>query len=164
MATIAEARERYDDARAMALEALEEYRSEGDHWSEALTLANLGNIACQVYAPAEAEDWYCRSLSALAELGDLAHAALVLRQLAAVAAYQEHYERAATLAGAAHALQEASGRPVPASHAQDFQDTLGTLRNVMPGSQFEVSWASGSAMDLDDAARYALRSSSRSTT
>jgi hypothetical protein len=64
-------------------------------------------------------------------------------------------ERAAKLVGAADALRQAIGTPLPAHEAADRNDTVAGCSAALGEAQFRAAFESGSALPLADAVRLA---------
>ncbi len=133
-------------AKRMAAEGISLARRLGDHWLRGMLLVNLGDTACEEYDAPNARDHYVEALPLLTGVGDLPHAALVLRQLAAVVAYQEDHASAAVLLGAAEAAQEASGTTLPEDHAEDLEATEAAVRKALSVAAYERARARGCAL------------------
>ncbi len=139
-------------SRTMALRALPIIEARGDIWTAAVVRSTLGDIACEAYEPREAMEQYARAIEGFALTGDLYHGSGVLRQSAAVLAYLGAHREGATLAGAARAAEERSGRGMEAGAAEDFADTISGLQASLPPDVFDAAWADGASMDLNAAA------------
>ncbi len=144
-------------AKALASEGLALARRLGDHWLRGVLLVHLGDIACEEFDAPTARSLYIEALPLLTDVGDLAHAAQVLRQLAAVSAYEENPTSAAVLLGAAEAAQEASGTRLPEDHAADLKATESAVRTKMSAADFERARARGRELDASEVATWLER-------
>jgi hypothetical protein len=83
-----------------------------------------------------------------------------LEALMWVAAERGQPHRAAHLGGAAEALREALGVPLPADGRAGHDQTLAALRAALGEESAATAWAAGRALALEDAITLALESSS----
>ena len=87
----------------------------------------------------------------------LNHPILVsLEGLARVAVAQGRMQRAARLCGAAAALREDRGWPLPPAKRVEHERTTAAAREALGKEAFEAAWAEGHAMPLEDAINVAL--------
>ena len=112
----------------------------------------------------DAADLLKQGLSLAAEAGDQPGLAYYLEALAAVAAQQDHPERAASLLAAATALLEANGSGwlhayVPRAPHDD--SILAGLRARTTDAAFERAWAYGRSLTSTSVVRYALQETPR---
>jgi non-specific serine/threonine protein kinase len=130
----------------------------GDEGKAAYPLTHLGRIACREGRYAEARALLQESTRILRRVGDRRLLAECLDDLAEVARFQDHAERAARLFGASQALREPMRRPskiaveVYAGHVARLRDTLGE-------AAFTAAWEAGRALTWQQAADYALEDS-----
>jgi hypothetical protein len=155
-----------DDAAARdLLEAgLVEARRHGHALGIADSLAALGWLALCAGDLGSARAFYAESLKLVQELGHRLEVPACLEGLAAVAYGNEDArgdgERSARLLGAAHALREAMGLPVPPDRRPGTERCLEAVRAALGGAAFASAWADGQAMSLEDAIAYALADAS----
>jgi serine/threonine-protein kinase PknK len=118
----------------------------------AWSLNELGVVAHRRGDLGRAEALLEESLGVHHDLGDRWRIASVLEALAGTACAQGEFERAARLFGAAEALREAIGTPVPLCERPDRD------RNVAAASTRldDAVWAEGRAMSVGEAVGYAL--------
>ncbi len=67
-----------------------------------------------------------------------------------------HWEGAARLSGAAEALREALGTPVPPVNRAEYERNVRAMRAQIDEKAFAAAWAEGRAMTLQQATAYAL--------
>jgi len=79
-----------------------------------------------------------------------------LEGLAAIAVADGRHERAALLLGAADALRQSIGTPLPAHEAADRNDAVAGCSAGLGQSRFRSAFAEGQVMSLGDAARLGL--------
>ncbi len=96
------------------------------------------------------------SLTMLRELGAKARICECVEGLASMACAQGQPERGARLFGAAQALREAIGAPMPRSDHVAFDPQVDTLRATLGDAAFVTAWAQGRAMTLEQAVECAL--------
>jgi predicted ATPase/class 3 adenylate cyclase len=97
-----------------------------------------------------------RSLRLCHELGERRELAERLEALAAVARAQGQLVRAARLLGAAAALRDTHGPPVPPIDQADREHQVAALRAAMGEETFATAWAAGGALSLHEAVALAL--------
>ena len=66
-------------------------------------------------------------------------------------------EHAARLLGAAAALREALGIPVPASEREDHDRAVAATRTALGETAFAAAWAAGRALPVEEAVNEALQ-------
>jgi tetratricopeptide (TPR) repeat protein len=149
------AREQGDAARARALqeESLTLFRELDDRRNIAYTLTNLGNLACDQGDFARATLLHQESLALHRELGDKEGIATNLEGMARVATAPdtapEVLVRAARLLGAADALREAIGMPLPPNDRQSYERTTAATRAAVGEHAWAAAWAEGEGMQLE---------------
>ena len=89
---------------------------------------------------------YQESFKLLQEIHDREFFPLCLEGLAAVVAGQDELEWAAHLWGAAEALREAVGNPIPPIYLHDYQQAVAAAREQLGTETFASAWAQGHAM------------------
>lgn len=148
----------YVRAAELQNESLALKREVGDKRGIMFWLANLGDIArCQGdYNGAAA--LYEESLTLCREIGDKRGVTFCLEGLAEVACTQADYERAARLFGAAEALRETIGAPLPGVERADYEGNVKSARAGLSEETFTDLWAQGREMPLERAIAYALKS------
>ena len=153
---VAQYRGDYTRALELQTESLMLKREVGDKRGIALCLNNLGDIARLEGDYAGAASLYQESLPLFRELGDKRNVTFCLEGLAEVACTKSDYERAARLFGAAVALREAIGAPLPAAERTDYESSLAAARAGLSGETFAELWEQGREMKPDAAIAYAL--------
>jgi len=68
----------------------------------------------------------------------------------------EPSERSARLLGAALALREAAGTPLPLAERSDHERLIDVVRGALSPVAFAAVWDQGRSMSLDQAVAYAL--------
>lgn len=146
-------------ARIALEESLPLIRVHGDTAGVASNLGNLGETL-------EAQGEYDRAQALLAEALVLTHAvgqgkpsrhyAQGLRALAGVLVAQKQPERAARLFGAAEALHELIGAPIPSSQRPHYERQVAVARAALGDEAFAAAWSAGRALPLEEAIAEAL--------
>jgi predicted ATPase/class 3 adenylate cyclase len=141
-------------ARGWYEEALDLARRHGDAHAAANILIDLGNVAAGEDRYGAARTLYLESLTQLRELGDRAYVAFVLEGLARVETGEGRAASAARLMGAAEALRETIGVPLPPPWDRDFRMAAEAVRVALGESSFAAEWAAGRAMSIGEAFSY----------
>jgi predicted ATPase/DNA-binding CsgD family transcriptional regulator len=131
---------------SLALSGEVGYR-EGVAWS----LDQLGVLALREGDAGRARRLLRRSLGVHRDLGDRWRAASVLEGLAEAYATEGHPGQAALLLGAADAIREAIGAPVPPCERPDRDRASASVRARMGEEEFARTRAEGRAMTLEEA-------------
>ncbi len=146
----------YHRAVALHEESLALLEELGDKGGIGFSLYILGLAAhCQGYHE-RALTLLKRSLTMQRELGDRGGIARCLEGLAEVVCSQGKHERAGRLFGAAEALREVIGAPLPPSDRSDYDRHLNVARDALGEEAFTTAWTQGRAMTLEQAIAYAL--------
>jgi hypothetical protein len=96
------------------------------------------------------------SLALYRGTGKLLGIAECLESLAGLAAAERRFTRAGRCLGAAEALRETMGAPLPPSERAEYDRTLRAVRGGCGGEAFAAAWAEGRAMPLEQAVCVAL--------
>src|SRR5690348_10260606 len=100
----------------------------------------------------EASTGYARSLALRHGMGDREGMAAPLEGLAAIAGRLGNLERASRLYGAAEALREAIGAPLPPTALALHNPIIASIRSAGPGGETRAAeWAAGRAMNTEEA-------------
>jgi predicted ATPase len=161
LGTVASVQGDYETARAFCEESLAIHRELENEWGAAWALVSLGEIARLQGNLDAAQAHTAESLTLFRESRHKTGTATCLRELAAVAAARGDdpagVRRAARLFGAAEALNEALGTPIPPSQRADHERSVAAVRAALSEEAFLRAWAEGRAMTLEQAVRYALQ-------
>jgi predicted ATPase/DNA-binding SARP family transcriptional activator len=149
----------YASARAYHEESLGIQREIGDRRGIAYSLGGLGIVAfCQGdYASARA--YHEESLIIRREIGDRWGMAYSLEAFAEMVGSTGKAEQAAVLWGAAEALREKIGAPLPSDERQTNERSVAAAREALGDEAFTTAWATGRAMTLEEAIALALKES-----
>jgi predicted ATPase/DNA-binding CsgD family transcriptional regulator len=143
-----------DRSDAHFTEALHQFRESGDAFGAGLALANRGRVARDRRDYAQAAAMYAEALALHWDNGDRGHTARCLNGLGIVAALAGQFERAARLCGAAEAMRESIGAPVPRYRGQ-HEHAMGLVRMALGEQAFAAAWAAGRSLSIVDAVREA---------
>jgi len=142
----------YAAADALLRESLAIWRELGDKQNIAMALVNLGFVACnRGVAPDSARAFIEESLAIRQELGDKRGIAYALEGFAWLAAQQGQARRAAQLFGAAQALRETLGAPLPPADRPLYDRMVNMAQLRIGEDDFSAAWAEGRAMTLEQA-------------
>jgi len=122
----------------------------------ASTIVNIGHVALAQGDHERAAALYQEALTMQWELRERRDMAECLEALAAVAEEQGQVERAARLFGAAEALREEVGAPLPPADRARYERYVAAVRAGLDEETFESTWAQGREMPLEQAMAYAL--------
>jgi predicted ATPase/class 3 adenylate cyclase len=143
-------------AAAAFTEALALARQVGDRRNIALCLLNLGWVARKRGVLAQAAAQYREALVMFQELGDPRRYAEALEELAATAGAAGQGERAARGLGAAAALRETIGVPLPPDEWADMEEAVAPARAAVGEDAWAAAFAAGKALTLEQAIAEAL--------
>ena len=147
----------YERAVELFKESLEISREMGDRIGIAFVLRNWGLNALYQGDYEQALPLFEESLVFCQELKDRWSIAYILEGLGMVHALgNEKPERAAKILGAAEALREEIGNPIPTSERSLYEKSIDMLRDGLSEGAFEAAWAEGRAMKIEETIEYAL--------
>ena len=149
-----------DPATAVALleEALTVATELDDRHCVTAALLHLARLARDEGDPARADALYRRAMPTGAEEGDIpstGSTATWLEGLGAIAVGDGRPDRAARLLGAADALRQAIGTPLPAHEAADRNDTIAGCSAALGEDRFRAAFTAGARLSLADAVHLA---------
>jgi predicted ATPase/class 3 adenylate cyclase len=162
LGTVAKEQGEYATARSLYEESLALRRELGHKGGIARALYNLGAVAKEQGEYATARSLYEESLALRRELGDSHGIAECLEGFASLAALHNGHgwaRRAALLFGAAEALREAIGSPVPPDERAEHEQKVAAARALLDKATWEGAWEQGRAMSMEQAIEYALQES-----
>jgi predicted ATPase len=144
---------------ALARQSLEESlaiaRASGLKGRIANSLHYLGEVADREGNEGTARALYAESLTMFRQLGKKLRIALSSEAFAHLAA-REDAERAARLWGAAEALRERLGAPLPPNERAEYEREVAAVRQALGAEGFAVAWAAGRSLTEEQAGAYAL--------
>jgi predicted ATPase/class 3 adenylate cyclase/DNA-binding CsgD family transcriptional regulator len=156
LAIVAQDQGSYDEAHAIATEALSRYRRVGHRRPEALCLATLGSIEMARGDLVAARDHLRSCMAIHAELGDVAGIAEVLERFVGLAVAQARFAGALRLAGAASALRARIGAPLSPMGQTKLDRVLEPARGALTRNAADEAWQAGRALNLDAAVAAAM--------
>ena len=157
------AREQGDYGRAAALleESLALRRELADKRGSAYALNDLGRTTSSQGDHSRAAALLDESLALFREIGDKPGAALATEALAVVACAQEQPERAARLFGAAEAIREAIGAPLPPADQAGHDQGVAAACAHLGQEAFAAAWAEGRGLAGEQASNVRADASER---
>ena len=138
-----------DQARSLLEESVATFKELGDRWSTTEALLAFARVATSEGALATARTCYQESLALACEIGARNFIAAALEGVGAVAAAQDELQWAARLWGAARALRNAIGAPVPLVYRAGLEQAVANARVRSGEEAFRAAWAEGEAMALE---------------
>ena len=156
LGSVAAERGDLDRAAALGAEALALTRQRGDLWGNEQALRSLLRVARRRGDHEQALALIREHLAILNELGSRGRMADCLEHLAWVARVRGQPVRAAGLLGAAGALRDALGMPVPLRLRSEQASEVAAVRAAIGDAAFAAAWAAGRAADPQAVAAGAL--------
>jgi predicted ATPase/class 3 adenylate cyclase len=145
----------YERAVALCDESLSLFRDLGEERGMAHALTYLGVVARERGDDERALALYKESLTLWRHVGEQSGIAMCLEGLAGAACALAYAVHAARLLGAAAALRERIGAPVPPADQPDYERTVMGVRSTL-GHAFLPVWEVGQALPLDQVLNEAL--------
>ena len=136
-------------AHALLQECLAYYRAQGYRREIGETLAFLGQVAALQHDDATAYALYEEGLLRARKVDSKCTVASCLEGLAGVRAAQGELPRSARLWGAAEALRQAIGAPIPAVSRRAYERAVTAARAQSGEKAFAAAWAQGRTMRLE---------------
>jgi predicted ATPase/DNA-binding XRE family transcriptional regulator len=130
-------------------ESLHVHRELGSRLGEAFALLELGGIMLNLGAIADAREYLIRGMTLFREIGQLERVVECLENLADTAARELQFLWVARLGGAAAALRQRIGRPMPPYDEPDYTQTLTAAQAQVSQGAWTAAWAEGQAQPLD---------------
>jgi predicted ATPase len=134
-------------------EALTRFRTMRDTWGAGDSLLAMGHMACDTGAGDEARRRFEEAHAVFTEVADIRGLVRVIEAFARLAAEDRDAVRALKLAGAAAALRQRLGTPLPPAPRQILDQALEKVRH---GTNVGSAWMDGWAMSTEDAVHYAV--------
>ncbi|MDQ2743783.1 MAG: tetratricopeptide repeat protein, partial [Chloroflexota bacterium] len=146
----------YERAMLQLEESRVLYGEMGDMDGVANALAEMGKCCCEMGAVDGAVEHFTACLPLAREVGDAVVVSEGLEGLSWVAEMVQQLPRAARLAGAASALREQVGAPIPQHDRPAVDRRLELARNRLGATAWQEAWGEGRKMTQDEAIAYAL--------
>lgn len=153
---IEEARERLEELLALN-------RDLGDREEIGITLRLLGEAAEAGGEASVARAYYVESLTVFRSMEHKWGIAWGLTRMGCLAAMDGEAERASRLFGAAAALREAMGAPVPPVERPEIERAVAAARAALGETAFAIALREGARMPMDEAIESALGMDDRRT-
>jgi non-specific serine/threonine protein kinase len=149
----------YGTASALHGESLAIQRELGNPVGIARSLNRLGRVAHALGNASSARDLYEEGLRIHGELGDRRGVAESLEGLAAVILSESEVQISARLLGAAHALRETIGSPLPPNEQETYDQRVAQACAVVGRDTFAAAWEAGQSLSWEQAVVTALKDS-----
>jgi predicted ATPase/DNA-binding CsgD family transcriptional regulator len=149
--------------RALLEESMAWFRDEGISFGFAPRLHRLGAIVHAQGDTTHAKAILREALRAQLQLGNPRWIAESFEIWAGIAVLEQDSGRAAHLLGAATALREAAGMPLPPVYRAQYDQVVAKARTQLGDAAFWAAWAAGRALTLEQAIAYALEPPSEVT-
>jgi predicted ATPase/DNA-binding XRE family transcriptional regulator len=137
----------YERAGELHDRALVLYREVGDTRGMALSLSSMGEVAGAQGKVEQSAGLYTEGLTLFQATGDSDGVAKCLEGLAGIACAREQWQRAARWCGAAIALREAIGAPLPPADRAAFEQTVAASRAAMGDVAFAAALAEAQPLE-----------------
>ncbi|MGQ0550547.1 MAG: ATP-binding protein [Armatimonadota bacterium] len=157
LAIVARREDDYERAAALFEESLSLQRDLRDKWGMAFSLHNLGLVVHYQGDHERAIRLCMEGLILMREVGDKWWISQCLTGLGGVILAQRRQELAARLLGAAEALRDALGVPIPPDLRHEIDRNVTTIRDALGDEAFAAAWTEGRTMTLEQAIEYALK-------
>jgi ATP/maltotriose-dependent transcriptional regulator MalT len=138
-------------AHSLAERSVMQYKGMGHRHGTANSLALLGKVLALEGDYAAAQKPFEESLAISCELSERWVAAVCLVELGEVVAAQRQLAWAAQLWGAAEALRDAFGVPIPLVQRADYERSVSAARVHLGERAFAAAWAQGRSMTPEQA-------------
>jgi hypothetical protein len=142
--------------RIFSRKVLALFRNLGAEDSVAQVLFELARIAYRQGDVTRAAALFAESLPWPPEREDRRDIAYSLAGLATIAGERRQPEHAARLFGAAEALRESIGHPLPPIMRAEYDQAVAAARAQLDSAAFAAAWAAGRAMTIEQAIAEAL--------
>jgi adenylate cyclase len=148
-------------AREHLEEALKLLKNVGDRAEIANTLNSLAEVALDQKDTEACETFLEESLHLTRELGNLRGLAFIFEAFAANALFQERPRRSLRLFGAASALRQSIGAPLPDSDSARIEEMMQSATLVLEAEEARTCIAEGEAFSLMEALSFASEGTRR---
>jgi predicted ATPase/class 3 adenylate cyclase len=140
-----------DRAAEVLREALTLDREQGDTWGAVIDQQSLAVVSLRAGRIQEAHEMVSATFSYVASSGDTATLVSTIELSACVAAELGDGMRAARLAGAAEAIREKAGTPIPQPDAALLERSLAPVRATIGRGTWDAALAAGRALTPEQA-------------
>jgi tetratricopeptide (TPR) repeat protein len=156
---VAMSQKAYERAAALLNESLRLFQQIGDTYGIVMALSNLAELVSAQGNLPRAAELHRECLRHCARLDNKQAIAGCLERLAGVLAALGRPLPAASLYGAAAALREALGSPLPESDRADYDRNLAAAQAAAEPGDWQNRWAHGRAMSISQAIAFAMEAS-----
>jgi predicted ATPase/transcriptional regulator with XRE-family HTH domain len=156
LALVAQEMGEFKRAEELYAEGLSLFEEIGDPRGVSAALGNLGSVVLDQGDTDRAEEFYLKSLGILKELMHRNDIIEALEGLAGVAALRRQPERGARLVGAAKALRQSIGAPIPPHNLARYERIVSNIEAQLESDVLMAEQRAGSALSLEEAIEYAL--------
>ena len=146
-----------DEARASAAKLETHARQQGNAAFEALALRELSFLERLDGEIDRADDLAHRALALSAPTGLVPDTAETLAAVAGIAAAEESWDEATRLFAAAHEIRARLGAALTPWAQLTHDEDISLVRAALDRDAFEVAWAEGGKLSIDEAVAYAQR-------
>ncbi len=147
---------RVEDARHAFDRAIAGYSRTGDAHLELVARSDLAHALRMAGEMEEAESMYRNTLHSWLHAGNRGAIANQLESFAFIAVAQDEFARATRLLGAAEAIRESASAPMLPFEQHEYDRCVARVREVLPGSTYEIEWMAGRRLAIEDAVALAL--------
>jgi tetratricopeptide (TPR) repeat protein len=145
-----------DRASELLEQALAFFRGRSDKQGTARVLMNLGSVREAQGNYDEAAEILKESILIMKEIGSHWDLADLLELMGSVMNGHGRHEEAARVFGAAEALRELLGAPVPPAERDSYGRRIAAVKERLDPDTFASAWAEGRALDVDQAVELVL--------
>jgi predicted ATPase/DNA-binding CsgD family transcriptional regulator len=139
----------YAGAQSILEESVAGFQEVGDGHGAAFSLGRLGRVAHRQGNYDKADTLHLEALATFVRSGERRFLAASLEGLAETALTRGYAGWAVHLWGAAEALREGIGEPMPPVHRSPYEQMVAIARTQLGKQAFETAWAEGRAMSPD---------------
>jgi predicted ATPase/transcriptional regulator with XRE-family HTH domain/Tfp pilus assembly protein PilF len=140
-----------EKARLLYTQARSLFDEIGDRRGAASVLFHLGRLSLDQGLPAQAAILLVGSLDISHEVGDREAVARCMEAIAELALIRLRRTLCIQLLGAAEALRESVGIPLPLAFRDDYERCVSAARVDIDDAGFELSWQAGRELSLEEA-------------
>ncbi|MBL8129718.1 MAG: tetratricopeptide repeat protein, partial [Chloroflexia bacterium] len=157
LAILTSSKENLDQAISYMEEALSLDRQVGNRDGIADSLGNLASLVAQTGDLARAAQLDSEALEIRRELGDSISIAYSLESIGGTTARAGDWANALRLLAAANHLRDEIAAPLPAAEMEAYESAVGLSRDGLTRDAFDLAWAEGQGLTLEDAMDLAQR-------
>lgn len=148
-------------ARSLFNESVALLRELGDRRGMAICLLSLGNAALEQDDIVSARELFAESLTIAYELGNTPGIPYCLESFASLGVKEDRKLYSSLLWGAATALRETIGSPLPPTDREKQEHAIASVRASLGEAAFAAAWEEGRALKMEQSVQRALVLDSR---